>query len=203
MNMTTEDEISALVKRYMNDRRLDFIESLYMWSREIPSPEIAEAVRARYGSGSAYGSMVEDLRNLKLKKPSQETRDTKVRLYKVIQHVVHDQCFPALVDRSKENLKSLSPRARRFLWVLIRIGALKGGNRTPRDTIWSPYEIVFMERLTEFEKGQVIIELSKAGIIEYLQAEELMMSAFVDLLAPQLETFVKLPKITVEDQVTD
>jgi len=197
--MVREEEFVGLVKRYLNDNRLDNIEALYLWSRNITAANIANALRLRYGSGGAYATVIDDLRELKVKKSSNETQDTKVTLEKVLQDVFHDICIKHLVSRLKENLKTISPEAKRLLLILLRSGALKGGEGISKVKLWMPYHILFGEIPTGFKQERVLDELVKSGVIEYIHEGELKFPNYIDMIVHEIGSSVKLPKIQISE----
>lgn len=197
--MVREEEIVGLMRRYLNDNKLDNIEALYMWSRNISAANIANALRLRYGSGGAYAVVVYDLRELRVKKFTNETEDTKVTLEKVLQDIFHDLCIKHLVSRLKENLKTLSPRAKRLLTILLRSGTLKGGNGISKEKLWMPYHILFGEKLSDFQQERTLDELVKSGVIEYIYSGEIRFPNYIDMIIHEVESIVKLPKIQITE----
>jgi len=197
--MVKEDEILGLVTRYLNERRFDCIEALYMWSQGVPASDIANALRVRYGSGGAYSTVINDLSGLRVDSYIRETEDTHVSLDQLIRDIFRDRCVPIFLERLKESLKNLSIRARRILFILLRGGLLKYGSETPIDQLWLTYKVIFNEELSDFEKENVIRELLKCGLIEYVKSYDYKMvfPSYIDVISPEIGKIIRLPRIEV------
>ncbi len=197
--MVREEELVGLVRRYLNDNKLDNVEVLYLWSKDIPAAIIANSLRLRHGSGGAYATVIDDLRELRVKKINNETEDTKVSVVKILQDVFHDMCIKQLESRLKENLKALSPRAKRLLFILLRSGMFRGGGGISKEKLWMPYHILFNEKLSDFQQERVIDELVKSGVIEYIIGSEIRFPIYIDMIASEIESIVKMPKIQITE----
>ena len=198
--MVREEEVVVLVRRYLNDNKLENIEALYMWSRDIHAADIANALRLRYGSGGAYSTVIDDLRELRVKKYNNETDDTKVTIGKILQDVFHDIGIKHLTLRLRDSLKSLSPKGKRLLLIILKSGIFKGGEGVSKEKLWMPYHILFGEKLSDFQQESVLNELVKSGIIEYVYGEEIKFPSYMDMILHEIESIAKLPKIQVSEQ---
>jgi hypothetical protein len=199
--MVKECDLVNLVEKYLNEKRLDCIDALYLWSRVVSPDRIARTLRIRYGSGGAYTIVISDLNAMKITSQSDKTEDTKEEVYKIIRDIVRRKCFPILEARLREDIKNISANARRVLLTLIR-----GGWLTSKDLhinikhLWTGYRVLFEVEPSELEKENLINELIKIGLIEYVDDgyEYADVREFVQRMT-DIDKIVKLPKIEISE----
>ena len=138
---------------------------------------------------------------MKITSQSDKTEDTKEEVYKIIRDIVREKCFPILEARLREDIKNISANARRVLLTLIR-----GGWLTSKDLyininhLWIGYRVLFGAEPSELEKENLINELIKIGLIEYVgdRYEYAEVREFVPRMT-DIDKIVKLPKIEISE----
>jgi len=75
--MVKECDLINLVEKYLNEKRLDCIDALYLWSHFVSPSNIAKTLRIRYGSGGVYSIIISDLNAMKRRNGSRAYHDMR------------------------------------------------------------------------------------------------------------------------------
>jgi hypothetical protein len=195
--MVKESDALNLVEKYLNEKRLDCIEALYLWAKAVSPSFIAKTLRVRYGSGETYSIVINDLATMKIRSYTDITEDTEEEVGKLIIDVIRGKCLSTLVSRLREDIKNVSVNAKRVLSILVRAGWL-AQRELSVERVWVGYRILYGVEPSELEKESVINELIRIGLIEYVNeySGSMIFPEYVQMIA-DIDKLVKLPKIEV------
>jgi len=197
--MVKESDALILVEKYLNEKRLDCIEALYLWAKGVSPSFIAKTLRVRYGSGEAYSIVINDLATMKIRSYIDITEDTGEEVGKLVKDLIWGKCLSTLVSHVREDIKNISVNAKRVLSILIR-----GGWLTQRELsierVWVGYRVLYGAEPSELEKESVINELIRIGLIEYVNeySGSMIFPEYVQMMT-DIDKLVKLPKIEVSE----
>jgi hypothetical protein len=199
--MVKASDISALIERYLKEKKFANLEALYMWSRGISSTTIAPLLRIKYGDDAGYVNLVDELSNLKITRNNEDTEDTKESVNVIIDNLFSLKCVNELLDQVTEKFKVVPLRAKYLLLVLVRSGLFAKGEIELKE-LQLAYNTLFNKPIDDFTLKETITDLEKIGILygntSYSgQVDKVIIPKYIYGIMPQIEA--KLPHVVITE----
>lgn len=107
--MVETSQLIDLLVEYRDDARWDCLEAIYFWARMVSKHETRRRLRSRYGNAKAYGTVMNDLKRLKVQYRLDKTEDKGVDVSTVITKAFDKFCR----KQYREFIKTLESKEER------------------------------------------------------------------------------------------
>jgi hypothetical protein len=200
--MVKASDIITLMNTYLNDKKLDCLEALYLWSKGMPSSTIAPLLRIKYGVDTGYITITNDLSSLKITRETEQTEDTKEPINMVIENIFSLKCVPEFLDAITEKSKVMTERSKYLMTTLLRSGLFERGEIKPEEVLLA-YHSLFGQPLTAFVFREALTDLERLGVVYCMRStygegvEKIVVPRYVFGILPQIES--KLPKVDITE----
>jgi len=193
--MVKREEISAKMKGYSDEGKLDALEALYMWSKGIDSRTIAGVLSNKYGSVEGLDTIIKDISDLEIRSPSESVELTKKEVGVVIRDTFRKLQQP-LLDKTVQNLATLRQSEKNLLLAMVRSSLFEREKIKPND-LKIAYQAIFRETIKDRDFSETLSYLEKIGIVyhERTYGNEIIVPEYVYSIQPQIEA--KLPKVNI------